>query len=113
MNLRKIALALTLAITVTSFSFANASTVKSSPKAQEVVKDIVTIMKDLKYDFQAFKDETVKVRFMINADNEIIVLGTDNPELDETMKALLNYKKVGADSAEKFHVYVVPVSFRA
>jgi len=50
---------------------------------------------------------------MINERNEIIVLSTNNAELDETIKQALNYDKIEEKELKPFEIYIVPVTFAA
>ena len=59
------------------------------------------------------KDNSVKVEFMINEENELIVLRTDNPELDYIVKARLNYKEVETTDLKKTHLYSISIKLMA
>ena len=63
-------------------------------------------------DFTKYDGEKVEVRFMINHDNEIIVLSTNNKDLDEVVKNSLNYDVVDDTELEPFQVYIVPVTLK-
>ena len=47
---------------------------------------------------------------MINKSSEIVVLTTDNEELDSTMKSLLNYKKLNVDPSLVNQTFYLPVT---
>ncbi len=57
-------------------------------------------------------DQTVFVDFMINEKSEIIVLSTNNVEMDSTIKTRLNYKTVNAQELELLERYTIPISFK-
>lgn len=112
MNLQKVALNLLLACTVSFSAFAATSNETSSETTLKVVQDIETIIDRADVDFDDLGETTVRVKFLVNAANQIIVLSTDNPSLDNTFKSMLNYHKVDTKDIDKYHVYVVPVSFK-
>ena len=45
----------------------------------------------------------------VNAQNEVIVVSTNNKDLDAIVKSTLNYKKIAVNELEYNKVYTVPV----
>jgi hypothetical protein len=64
-----------------------------------------------KLEFNKFlKNETkVEINFMINKTNEIIIISTNNLELDEIIKSGLNYKSIDVSNLEYNKEYTLPV----
>jgi len=65
-------------------------------------------------DLQNLGDDstTMKVKFMVNDKNEVIVLSVDNDSYDDTIKSRLNYKKLDTDGIVKNTVISVPVTLK-
>lgn len=57
-------------------------------------------------------EETLKIDFMVNSKGEIIVISTNNNDLDSSLKNKLNYKKLKAKNLETFKTYTVPVKIK-
>lgn len=55
---------------------------------------------------------SLNVTFLVNNDNEIIILTTNDKEYDGTIKALLNYRKVETDGVKKNTVIAVPIKLK-
>ena len=64
-----------------------------------------------KIDFERFADlpATVKVSFMINGKNELIVVNTNNKNLDALIKSAMNYKQIAVTDLEYGKIYTIPV----
>ena len=58
------------------------------------------------------KDTKVNISFLVNGQNEIIVLSTNNQDLDQAIKSALNYRKISVSELEYNTVYTLPVSFK-
>ena len=110
MRFKKSILGLLLVAVFAAPSFANANPTSETSKT---LKELKTIIQDLNIDITSLDQTTVKVRFMLNSDNEIIVLSTDNADVDATIKYSLNYREVKNSELSKNKIYVLPVSFKA
>lgn len=88
-------------------NFVNAAELTNIKKPESA--QIQSILKTI--DFQNFiENETkVSISFFINAQNEIIVVSTNNKDLDAIVKSTLNYKKIAVNELEYNKVYTVPV----
>ena len=51
----------------------------------------------------------MSISFFINSQNEVIVVSTNNRDLDGVVKSTLNYKKIAVNELEYNKVYTVPV----
>lgn len=74
-------------------------------------KEISNIVQHIDFDLSTFDAEKVKVYFMLNELNEIIVLRTDNTEVDRKIKNNLNYKSVKNRDLKVNQLYVLPITF--
>ena len=90
---------------VTNFVGATELTTFKKPESAQ----IQTILKTI--DFQNFieKETKVSISFFINSQNEVIVVSTNNKDLDAVVKSTLNYKKIAVIELEYNKVYTVPV----
>jgi len=103
---RNIFLAVFTLFTLTS---ATATTDPTTSATAEIKSMLQTTMADLAYE----TNTTVHVTFMITADNKIVVLSTNNEELDGVIKASLNYKALAAQTLKQETKYTVPVTFKS
>jgi ATP:corrinoid adenosyltransferase len=97
-----VAVCLTL---VASFTIASSKpTIKKSENTQ-----IQNYLEKLEFN-KVIKDEaTLNIHFMINDANEIVVVSTTNPALDEIIKTGLNYKTLDVSNLEHNSLYIMPV----
>ena len=109
MNLKKSVLSLALAATFAATTIA-APLNEGANTTVTVTKDIKSLIKKLDLDYSKIDDTTIKVKFMVNEEDELIVIGTDS-KMDDTIKQALNYKQVNATGLKPYSVYVVPVTF--
>ncbi len=102
--------AVVLLTSISATATTNMHTVKSTSSA---VAEIEALIKDINFDVSAMDDETIKVQFMINADDEIIVLQTDDKRVDQKIKNHLNYSRIKNNDLEINKIYIIPVSFQS
>lgn len=76
---------------------------------EELRTEIASIFKKVNLEDYNIQEESVKVQFTINDNNEIIVLKTNNQKLDSVVKAYLNYKELKTTDAKKNTLYAVNV----
>ncbi len=81
--------------------------------SKDLARKIKSELSKVDLDYTQLNGETLKIRFMINERQEIIVLSTDNKKLDNTIKDALNYDRLEGKELEPFEVYVVPVTFES
>ena len=55
---------------------------------------------------------TVNVTFQVNSKNEILVISTDNDDLDSNLKSVLNYKKLKSSDMNVGTTYTLPVKLK-
>jgi hypothetical protein len=81
--------------------------------SKDLAKKIKSELSKIDLDYNKLDGETLKIRFMINEKQEIIVLSTDHQNLDNTIKDALNYDRLESKELKPFEVYVVPVTFES
>lgn len=113
MNFKKSFLGIALAIVLAVPSFAAVEPSPKEEKESQSLNEIKNLIQNLNLDIAELDQETVKVRFIVNDDNELIVLSTDNAGLDKTIKYSLNYKSLKSSDLEHNRIYILPVSFKA
>lgn len=106
MKFTKLVFTAALAILVSFTSFA-ATGSTDEPSTSGIKKMIQKL--DLK--FQNLEDESVMVKFMVNDNDEIIILSTDESKLDDTLKRALSYKKLKNSEFKPYKIYVLPIRF--
>ncbi len=109
MKKKSLFLSLFFMLSIVATSFAT-PTVKENTDLESKVRKALTAYN---FDFSFLKGETIKIRFMLNEHNEIIVLSTNNQKLDHQIKGALNYSKIDKENLETFKVYILPVTFQS
>ena len=64
-------------------------------------------------DYKALNGETLKIKFMLNEKDEMLIVSTNHKKLDRLVKSALNYEKIADTTLKPFQVYVVPVTFQS
>lgn len=98
----------TAALIVSSASLVTAADFDKSTSLSTKIQREISKM-DL--DFAKLDGQTITIRFTVNEKNEIIVLSTDNANLDTDLKAALNYDTIDASEFKPYEIYVLPVVF--
>ncbi len=101
-------------LTVLSFVFiANISNARTLPFLSKTESEqIQTMLNSIDFTNFVSVDTKVNVSFFINAQNEVIVVTTNNKDLDSILKSNINYKKIAVHELEYNKVYTVPVHIR-
>jgi hypothetical protein len=88
-----------------NFAFATTKPeIKKSENAQ-----IKSYLEKLEFTKVIHQATDVNIHFMINDLNEIVIIATNNPILDETIKTGLNYKSIEVSNLEHNSLYIMPV----
>ena len=111
MNIRKSFLSLSLVAALAVSSFASTIPTNASKKKSTTVNAIQKSIQSLKLDVKQLEVDKVKLKFMVNENNEIIVLSTEDSELDGRLKSALNYKAVSSNDLTPYKIYILPISF--
>ncbi len=85
------------------------ATAGTNPSTNTARNEIKTFIQKAKIADVLEKDVTVHVTFMVNAKNEIIVMSTDQENLDSRIKSTLNYKKLKSSDIKVNTKYTLPV----
>jgi len=112
MNLKKSVFSLALAATLCAPSFANNVDFGPEKAKKSVTTDIKDMIQRMDIDFTKISEETIKIKFMVNDQNELIVISTGESNMDQSIKSALNYQEVAADGLKPYSVYVVPVTLK-
>jgi uncharacterized membrane-anchored protein YitT (DUF2179 family) len=113
MKISKIFFAITFSLLISSFAFANPNTsLEPTESTKTVTTKIMSIIQNLDINFNKLESKTVKVKFIINESDELIVLSTTNSDLDRTLKNALNYTEVSSSDIKYNKVYILPVTFQ-
>jgi phosphoribosylpyrophosphate synthetase len=98
-------------LTVVFFAFltqvSSASNLPSDIKP--VATQIQSLLKGIEYDKFVNKETKFNISFFVNGQNEIMVVSTNNQNLDEILKNTLNYKKISMNDLEYNKIYTIPV----
>ena len=87
---------------------ANVSTVMAKPENKQI-RDLLESIHFEKF----IKAETkINISFFVNSKNELIVVSTNNQELDQLVKSALNYQKIVVSDLDYNKVYTIPVVIR-
>lgn len=84
------------------------------PGAKDQLRtEIANYINNINFSTADVDDEVLYVHFMLNSKNEIIVLSTDNEDLDQKIKGELNYRAVKVKGVEQNKVYTLPIRVEA
>lgn len=106
MTFKKIVFGLTLAAITSTTALAGDTATPEAKPMKTALKDMI---QDLKLDVDMLTDATLKIKFMVNENKELIVLGTNDEAIDGYIKNSLNYKTLDTSDAKPYEVYIVPV----
>jgi hypothetical protein len=112
MNLKKNLFAVALTASLAIPSFASATTASSEPTNVNVRSDIKKMIQRMDLDYSKYALESVKLKFMVNENNELIVISTGDSALDSKLKNGLNYKQVDTKGLKPYSIYVVQVTLK-
>jgi len=96
-------------VLIASASFANDINTNT---LDDLRAEIATHLQKLDISTMAEESATLKVKFLVNDANEVIVLSVDDESFDNTIKSKLNYKKLDTDGVQKNTVISVPITFK-
>ncbi|WP_442266245.1 hypothetical protein ACSIGC_00595 [Tenacibaculum sp. ZS6-P6] len=100
-----------IALLSSTLTFANDITIPSKELKKELRTEIVKLLNNEKPDINL--DFTVKVDFMINEKNEIVIIdiNTSDTVIESFVKRKLNYKAIQASTISKGKIYQLPIKF--
>ncbi len=112
MKFKKSLFSAILVLALVAPTFANSPNSDEKPTKSEAVKEIQSLVKSINFDFTTLKEKTVKVHFMINTSNEVVVLRTSSNNVDQKIKYALNYKSLKNRDLKANKVYILPITFQ-
>ncbi len=94
--------------------FASKTTYANTPDKDpnEMRSEIVKLVKQIDVSDMESEYERTYVKFMVNSNNEIIVVNVSSVELDSRIKSKLNYKKLKTEDVQQNEIYTIPVVFK-
>jgi len=81
----------------------------TNPETNTARNEIKTLIQKADFASNLKNDMTVNVTFTVNAKNEIIIISTDQENLDSSIKSTLNYKKLKSSDMKVNVTYTLPV----
>jgi hypothetical protein len=87
--------------------FANANNKPNSIKSE--TEQIQSYLGKLEFNKVITSSVNVKISFMINDANEMVITSTNSDNLDALIKSGLNYKQINVNTLERNTVYIIPV----
>ncbi|MFZ1703236.1 MAG: hypothetical protein WAT79_02755 [Saprospiraceae bacterium] len=93
---------------ISSFGHASSSNSFRNPEGIQIQKMLMEVGKVLDIE----KGSKINISFLVNAQNEIIVLSTNNADYDKLIKNVLNYQKISISELNYNTVYTIPVVFK-
>lgn len=113
MKVSKVLFAVVFSLLISSFVFANVDLpIDPTTSNKTVTTKIKSIIQNLNIDLTSLESQTVKLKFLINESDELVVLSTGDSQLDKTLKNALNYKHVDTATMKYNKVYILPVTFK-
>jgi hypothetical protein len=85
------------------------STAADTPNNKPVGAQIQTLLNKIDFEKLGGKETKINITFFVNAQNEILVVSTNNQNLDNVLKSTLNYQKVAMSELEYNKMYTIPV----
>lgn len=79
----------------------------------KALKEIKSLVQNINFDYEKLDQKTVKVHFMVNTSNELVVLRTNSKDIDRVIKYALNYKELKNRDLQYNKVYILPISFQS
>ena len=95
-------------ITTASFAIGDIGTSTLEDLRAEIATHLSTV------DFSDIAEDsaTMKVQFLVNNANEVVVLSVNDERFDSTIKSRLNYTKLDTDGVQKNTIISVPITFK-
>ncbi|WP_394749859.1 hypothetical protein [Spongiimicrobium salis] len=109
--MRKINLVLIVVVLLSTLNtFAKVSETKNPVEGKDLTAQIGELLEDNAFTIEEV-DLTAKVKFILNDENEIVVLSvaTENASFEAFVKSRLNYQKVEGADVEGGKTYTIPV----
>lgn len=113
MKFKKSFLSVLLVAVFIAPALASTPTLDTESKGTKALQEIKAMVQNINFDYEALDQKTVKVHFMVNTSNELVVLRTNSKDVDRVIKYALNYKELKNRDLEYNKVYILPISFQS
>ena len=111
MTIKRIIFSLVMAIAFIAPNYASTNPGDDTTINSKALDEIKELIHDIEFDMDNITIKKVKIHFMMNSYNEVIVIQTNSKQIDSTIKSKLNYKKLKNRDLEVNTVYTLPVTF--
>ena len=108
-KLKSVIAVFALAILTTTV-FANSI---SEAAQQQIRKQIAQHLQNIDLTRYNVNEASIQLTFMVNSQNEIVVLSTNNERFDGLLKAKLNYLKLNLDEKSVNQIFSVPITLKS
>lgn len=98
----------TLVFVSAGFTNISAAVAVKGPEINQIQK----YLSNVDYSDVLKSDMKLSITFMVNHQNQIVVVSTSHPELDAVVKATLNYKRLNMNELEYNVLYTLPVTIK-
>lgn len=113
--MKKLILSIALVLLLGTTTFVSANELKPKKSYEGTAQELTTFLKPSFEVGELENDVLVRVKVMITANNEIVVLQTNsnNLELNNYIKERLNYKSLSTNELEVDNSYVFEINFKS
>jgi hypothetical protein len=110
-NLKSIIAIIAISLATT---FSTTASEKKPTKTTSNLRTKIVSMLGKKINLEIDRTTTAEISFMINNDNEVVVVSVDSnlSEFKSIVKNKLNYKKIAVAGTKKGEIYKVPVTLK-
>ena len=84
--------------------------VTSPSKSETLSTQISKLIAGIDLSNMPYDTQRMHVEFIVNNDNEIVVLDVSDPKFEAQIISRLNYQKINAPGVEKNKLFLIPVS---
>ncbi len=96
---------------LTAFAHGPSTSPTTSPsKNQTLATQISSLISDIDLTSMPYDTQRMHIEFIVNNDNEIVVLDVSDPNFESQIKSRLNYQEVKTMGVEKNKLFLIPVS---
>jgi hypothetical protein len=94
--------------------FSSVTTYANTPEnnPNEMRQEIMKLVSQIDVSDIVSEYDRTYVKFIVNSNNEIVVVNVSSSEFDSRIKSKLNYKKLKTQDLQRNEIYTVPVVFK-
>lgn len=101
-----------LSMFVALFSSFQSFATNPESNTDELRKELMELVEDIDLSSMDVSTERVGIQFVINANNEIIVLLVEDSPIASQIKAKLDHKTIESKGAQINQIYTLPITFQ-